>query len=1163
MEPAALALPLAKEAAKLLLRVWLNRPLGGNVSPGLNELVDAASSDVFERRRLRRQFEQVADRIAAQLAPFLESEFAGIPENEVAAAARLAEEVLAGTEISPETLAAVDANPRAVEADARRSSVELIDRAYLSDSGQAIFDLLLKETTDYVVDLAVGLPPFNSAAAQEMLRRETLIIARIDEVLQRLPQTPKFLSGPASGASEAFEIEFRRAVSRKFDQLELFGLDLEDYRSYTLSIAYITLSVERSPRPSSTEQCAADEDGGREAGFRSGSSDQAGYVTAIQALSEMPRALLTGEAGSGKTTLLRWLAVQACRGELERELPSWGNPIPFFIPLRRSVGVPLPQPERFVQASAPQLAGVMPPGWVHDQLSSGRGLVLVDGVDELPPRQRDDVRRWLDDLVTTFPDSRFVVTSRPPAVEEGWLEPLEFGGAELQPMSYTDIASFIQHWHEASLTGTEDAEERERVAELARRLQELIRTDGAVRSLATSPLLCAMLCALHRDRKAQLPRGRLEVYRVALESLVERRDAEREVAHGLPAQSLSLPEKMVLLKDLSYWLLVNGYSDAPRDRCVERVESKLASMPHLDYSGAEVFDYLLTRSGVLREPASGRIDFLHRTFQEYLAAGEIVEQDNVGQLVQLAHSDEWSVVTVLAAGQGRRQQREDLIRGLIERGRSEPGVSHRLHLLAVSCLDTSVELSPKLSAELELILGELIPPRTLTEANALASAGELAVPLLAARWQDRDARTTAACVRSLGLIGGELAVTTLAALAADYRVTVAREIIRMWDEFDPDEYARRVLENSPMFIGRQVWLPTERAHLAVHLKGLKGLQAGYRAFEWGRPDNRIALEPLTECPDLERLKVSGVGGVDVDPLPAFGKLTSFALERCGGIENLDRIGQADQLESLAIERTPVESLEFLSNLEELEQLWLERIGDGADLSPLGALGDLRSLTLNGIEDARGSDFFEGLDLEDLVLGDTNLARADLIVTQERLVSLSVRSAAVATAELSSLPLLEDLKIEAADLVRLEIAADCNLRQLSLTGAKPLRDIGGIRHCSKLTHLALEGAVNLNDIDPIGTCTSLVGLALVYTAVSDLSPLRGMEKLERVSFWGTSVTDFSPLADLPNLRVVGVDETVVREARRQLPNARVVARPLYIGRPIRLRRPQFFISPSAL
>ncbi|HEY6780891.1 MAG TPA: NACHT domain-containing protein, partial [Thermoleophilaceae bacterium] len=747
-----------------------------NNALGLRELVDAASTDVFERRRLRRQFEQVADRIAAQLAPFLEAEFAGIPENEVAAATRLAEEVLASTEISAETLAAVDADPRSIEADARRSSRERIEHAYLSDSAEAMFDLLLKETTDYVVDLAVGLPPFNSAAAQEMLRRETLIIARIDEVLQRLPQTPKFLGGLAAGASEAFETEFRRVVSRNFDQLELFGLDLEEYRRYTLSIAYITLSVERSRPAKPAERRVLDEDKAHEgANFDAGPADEGGYLTAVQALDEMPRALVTGDAGSGKTTLLQWLAVQACKGELENDLPSWGNLIPFFIPLRRSVDAPLPPPEDFVKASAPQLAGAMPPGWVHDQLGSGRGLVLVDGVDELPPPQRDDVRRWLDELVTTFPDSRFVVTSRPPAVEEGWLEPQAFGKAELQPMSFTDIASFVQHWHDASLNGTEDDEELERVADLSQRLQELIRTDGAVRSLATSPLLCAMLCALHRDRKAQLPRGRLEVYRVALESLVERRDAEREVPHGLPAQSLSLPEKMVLLRDLSCWLLVNGYSDAPKDRCVERVESKLASMPHLDYSGEEIFDYLLTRSGVLREPVSGRIDFLHRTFQEYLAAGEIIEQDNVGQLISFADSDEWSVVVVLAAGQGRRPQREELIRGLIERAKTAPQVSHRLRLLAVACLDTSVELSPELSAELEAILRQLIPPRTLTEANALASAGELAVPLLAARWQRQDARTTAGCVRSLGLIGGELAITTLAALAADHRVTVGRE----------------------------------------------------------------------------------------------------------------------------------------------------------------------------------------------------------------------------------------------------------------------------------------------------------------------------------------------------------------------------------------------------
>jgi predicted NACHT family NTPase len=49
----------------------------------------------------------------------------------------------------------------------------------------------------------------------------------------------------------------------------------------------------------------------------------------------------------------------------------------------------------------------------------------------------------------------------------------------------------------------------------------------------------------------------------------------------------------------------------------------------------------MERSGLLREPAAGRVDFVHRTFQEYLAAKAAVDNDEIGQLVANAHDDQW------------------------------------------------------------------------------------------------------------------------------------------------------------------------------------------------------------------------------------------------------------------------------------------------------------------------------------------------------------------------------------------------------------------------------------------------------------------------------------------------------------------------------------------
>jgi hypothetical protein len=41
--------------------------------------------------------------------------------------------------------------------------------------------------------------------------------------------------------------------------------------------------------------------------------------------------------------------------------------------------------------------------------------------------------------------------------------------------------------------------------------------------------MCALVCALHRDRRGHLPHSRMELYQAALSMLLVRRDRERSI----------------------------------------------------------------------------------------------------------------------------------------------------------------------------------------------------------------------------------------------------------------------------------------------------------------------------------------------------------------------------------------------------------------------------------------------------------------------------------------------------------------------------------------------------------------------------------------------------------------------------------------------------------
>src|SRR5262249_28225729 len=291
-----------------------------------------------------------------------------------------------------------------------------------------------------------------------------------------------------------------------------------------------------------------------------------------------------------------------------------------------------------------------------------------------------------------------------------WLRDLGFSAATVESMTPGDVRTFVSRWHAAAADASKVADALPcppaELPEHERRLLAQLDNEPHLRTLATNPLLCAMLCALNLDRHSHLPRDRIGLYNAALDMMLERRDAEREVTVdqelGLDARA-----KTTVLRALAWWLSNEGRAEVPADRAVQVIAAALGTIPTVSASADvergtaarqrgstivsaptdAVLRHLLTRSGLIREPIPGRIDFVHRTFQEYLTAQEAADRGHSGFLVQRAHLDQWRETIVLAAGHGDVRFREELLDGLHGRAQREPRHARQLRLLAVSCLE--------------------------------------------------------------------------------------------------------------------------------------------------------------------------------------------------------------------------------------------------------------------------------------------------------------------------------------------------------------------------------------------------------------------------------------------------------------------------------------------
>lgn len=1034
VETAAVALGAAvvRSAAKL----WLgDRSIAADVTAKAIELLSGRMTGALEQRRTRRVFEQLEEVLAERLQPLLAYEFGQLDDAEQQATVDAVRKTFDEAALTDEDLFAFDLDAGYLDRYLRRAVPDIQQRYALNEAGRAFYDRLLRECCACLVQLTSTLPTFQRGALTELLRRESEVLERTRMVLARLPERRSV---------DDFETDYRGQVITALDRMRFYGVSVaEQSRRYSLSVAYVDLTV-------STDEFAGPQN---DTTFAEPTESGATMFQADELLTRTSRLLIRGEAGSGKTTLLQWIAVRS----------ATDGRLPFFLRLRHYVTDPLPTPERFLAEIGRHIADEMPPGWVQRELRGGHAVVLIDGVDELPHERRRDVHTWLRELVDAFPAAHYVMTTRPAAIEPDWLGDLGFAIADLQPMTPTDIRGFVARWHEAMRLQSADQDEREDLERYERELVDAIIARPPLRRIAQSPLLCALMCALYRDRHGQLPDDRMELYEVTLQVMLERRDLERGIA---PPTGLSRTEKSLILRDIAYWLVRNGRSDAERVRVRERIAAMLVAMPQVRATVDEVFRHLLERSGLLREPIAGQVDFVHRTFQEYLAAKAAVDADDIGILVEHAHHDQWWEVIIMAAGHASRRQREELLTALVEEQIDDRRQRDWRDLLALACLETSPQLDVDLRARIESRAGRLLPPRSMEVADSLAAGGEYVLDLLA-RSHPRSAHEVAATVRAAARIGGDSALRLLIRYSRDSRPPVVEELVDAWSHFDPVEYAESVLRQVPWPEGS---LTISDPALVAGLPALASLRELDCRFATGLGD----IGFVRALPDLRTLTLSDPAPADLSPL-AGSQLDTLRIYRLGSAPvDLAALVGTTHLSRLNV-LVPSVNWGRLPELPMLQRIQLAAPPDGDELAELAPMSRLTRLIVEDLPDRfdlAGLDFLAKPD----TLGLINWADLEDLDGIERWADTLV-----------------NLWLRDCPFVRIDqLARLPNLTTVDLSGTQ-VADLGVLATLPRLRRLRLMrmGQVSLA---PLRDLPELTSLHLQDSGDVDLSPLAGKEAL---------------------------------------------------------------------
>lgn len=174
-------------------------------------------------------------------------------------------------------------------------------------------------------------------------------------------------------------------------------------------------------------------------------------LTIPQALSGGMNLILVGQPGAGKTVALAQLTSQIVNRAPEVE--SLHENIPFLIHVA-DLGLPIAETKKtndliepiiqLVVDSSPVFEAGRMPNFVEYAFQSGRALLLLDGVDELPQAAIQEVALYLRALLKAFPKIQ-VVTTAGQEFANG-IPSLGFAPLALVPWSGAQQQHFLERW---------------------------------------------------------------------------------------------------------------------------------------------------------------------------------------------------------------------------------------------------------------------------------------------------------------------------------------------------------------------------------------------------------------------------------------------------------------------------------------------------------------------------------------------------------------------------------------------------------------------------------------------------------------------------------------------------------------------------------------------
>ena len=319
--------------------------------------------------------------------------------------------------------------------------------------------------------------------------------------------------------------------------------------------------------------------------------------------------LVEGSPGIGKTTFCLKLAYDSTHGKIPTECSFPKFEVVLLLKCRDIDGnimdtireqlLPRDIEEKIVEKLLHFLKDI------HNQ---ERILIILDGLDELPEKSRHHVDELLHRRI--FPFCYVLATSRQERgieVRKNFVFDIHL---EIKGYTESDAIEYVRR-HFKTICQSPKGE----------RLIEEMQQNTFLHALQNNPLNLLLLCVVYEDYEGKLPTSRTELYQVIVQCLLRRYCAKRN--QPAPRNDIALKrkfEKEILALGELAWLCLLSDRYGFRESELDEFESRYPGLV------ARELGLLYKEESLKRLKPQHEYCFLHKTFQEYVAAAYIAEK---------------------------------------------------------------------------------------------------------------------------------------------------------------------------------------------------------------------------------------------------------------------------------------------------------------------------------------------------------------------------------------------------------------------------------------------------------------------------------------------------------------------------------------------------------